>query len=160
LVTRIELDACDTNPAASVTAELLLITDLDAAVIQLVSVSTGIAATPGCAHFVGTLAFPATIDNLHNTYNVQVGITGADDTTRFWIVRVFYLLQMSPAPATATFNDVPTSDPYFPFIEALAAAGITVGCNTSPPLFCPDNPVTRRQIAVFLSKALGLHFAP
>ncbi len=42
-------------------------------------------------------------------------------------------------------------------IEKLAAAGITKGCN--PPTndrFCPDNPVTRGQMAAFLKRAFGL----
>ncbi len=41
-------------------------------------------------------------------------------------------------------------------IEKLAAAGITKGCN--PPVndrFCPDNPVTREQMAAFMFRALG-----
>ncbi len=42
-------------------------------------------------------------------------------------------------------------------IDRLAAAGITAGCN--PPTnnqFCPDDPVTRGQMAAFLSRGLGL----
>jgi hypothetical protein len=42
-------------------------------------------------------------------------------------------------------------------IEAIAAAGITKGCN--PPTnnrFCPDDSVTRGQMAAFLVRALGL----
>lgn len=42
-------------------------------------------------------------------------------------------------------------------ISWLAAAGITRGCN--PPAnsrFCPDEPVTRGQMAAFLNRALGL----
>ncbi len=42
-------------------------------------------------------------------------------------------------------------------IEALASAGVTLGCN--PPVndqFCPDDPVTREQMASFLTRALGL----
>ncbi len=42
-------------------------------------------------------------------------------------------------------------------IEALAAAGITRGCN--PPTydrFCPDDPLTRGQMAAFLNRALDL----
>ena len=42
-------------------------------------------------------------------------------------------------------------------IEKLAAAGITRGCN--PPtndMFCPNDPVTREQMAAFLTRALGL----
>ncbi len=42
-------------------------------------------------------------------------------------------------------------------IEKLAAAGVTVGCNPSGgnTKFCPDNPVTRGQMAVFLYRAFG-----
>ncbi|MFQ5554272.1 MAG: VanW family protein [Acidimicrobiia bacterium] len=43
------------------------------------------------------------------------------------------------------------------FIEAIAARGVTKGCN--PPandLFCPREPVTRAQMATFLVRALGL----
>jgi hypothetical protein len=42
-------------------------------------------------------------------------------------------------------------------IEAIAAAGVTKGCN--PPdntLFCPGDPVLRRQMASFLGRALSL----
>jgi hypothetical protein len=71
-----------------------------------------------------------------------------------------YRYQVSPAPAGASFGDVPTGHPFFQFIEALKASGITGGCQASPPLYCPDQALTRGQMAVFLSKALGLHFAP
>jgi hypothetical protein len=41
-------------------------------------------------------------------------------------------------------------------IERLAQAGITLGCN--PPTnnrYCPDQPVTRGQMAAFLKRAFG-----
>jgi hypothetical protein len=66
--------------------------------------------------------------------------------------------QVSPAPALATFNDVPTGHWAFQFIEALADSGITAGCGGGS--FCPDNTLTRAEMAVFLSKALGLHYSP
>ena len=72
-------------------------------------------------------------------------------------VRVFYKLQVSPAPFVATFNDVPTSDPAFQFIEALVASGVTAGCGGGN--YCPDAPLTRRQMAVFLAKLLGLQWS-
>ncbi|HEX4440191.1 MAG TPA: S-layer homology domain-containing protein [Thermoanaerobaculia bacterium] len=81
-----------------------------------------------------------------------------DFNVAFKGVRVIWHRQVSPAPAVATFNDVPTSDPTFQYIEALAASGITAGCNAAPPMYCPDATLTRRQMAVFLSKALGLHW--
>jgi S-layer homology domain len=71
-------------------------------------------------------------------------------------VEVWWHRTVSPAPAVATFGDVPASDPFFQFIEALAASGITGGCGGGN--FCPDAPLTRGQAAVFLAKALGLHF--
>jgi len=59
-------------------------------------------------------------------------------------------------PSAPTFADVPDSHPFSQFIEALAASGITGGCGSGN--FCPDNPLTRGQMAAFLSKALGLHW--
>ena len=72
------------------------------------------------------------------------------------MVRLRWKRRVSPAPASATFNDVPVSHPFFRYIEALAAAGITGGCGGNS--YCPDAPVKRGQMAVFLAKALGLHW--
>src|SRR4030095_5092385 len=82
--------------------------------------------------------------------------TGEGGNVSLRAIRVYYRLDVSPAPASATFNDVPTTDPAFQFIEALAASGITAGCGSGN--FCPDSPITRRQMAVFLAKALGLNW--
>jgi hypothetical protein len=71
-------------------------------------------------------------------------------------VIIGYRLQVSPAPQFADFNDVPTTHPFFQFIEALYASGITAGCGGGN--YCPDSPLTRGQMAVFLAKALGLQW--
>lgn len=71
--------------------------------------------------------------------------------------RVQWRRQVSPAPAVATFDDVPTGHPFFQHIEALAASGITSGCADGSD-YCPNAPLTRGQMAVYLSKALGLHW--
>lgn len=156
LIEAMELEACDTNAAATVTATLFRIANLEASFQVLANVSSG--ATPGCSFFTSTLAPAHTVDNLLNTYLVEVFNNGNSVlTTRLQAVRLIYRLQVSPAPATATFpNDVPTSHPFFRFIEALGRAGISGGCAAGS--FCPDAPVTRGQMAVFLSTALGLHF--
>jgi len=55
------------------------------------------------------------------------------------------------------FVDVPTGSTFATDIAKLATAGITRGCN--PPAndrFCPNDPVTRGQMAAFLVRALGL----
>jgi len=56
-----------------------------------------------------------------------------------------------PPPCTGQFPDVPCSSNFAPWIEALAASGITGGCGGGN--YCPTNPVTRQQMAVFLLKA-------
>ena len=86
-----------------------------------------------------------------------VATTNAGDSTNGIVGAVIgYKLQVSPAPATPTFGDVPTDHPFFQYIEALAASGVTGGCGGGN--YCPDNPVTRGQMAVFISKALGLQW--
>jgi len=57
---------------------------------------------------------------------------------------------------TPTFADVPATNLYFRAIEALAASGITSGCGGGN--FCPDQPVSRGELAKFLANALGLHW--
>jgi hypothetical protein len=91
-----------------------------------------------------------------NQYYLRVHTGAGDNSTAIRAARLLWKRQVSPAPQAATFNDVPTSDPAFPFVEALAASGITVGCGGGS--YCPDAPLTRRQMAVFLAKALGLHW--
>ncbi len=60
------------------------------------------------------------------------------------------------APASPTFTDVPTGYWAFQHIEALAASGITAGCGSGN--YCPEQYVKRSEMAVFMSKALGLHW--
>ena len=71
-------------------------------------------------------------------------------------VQIHWRRQVSAPPAVATFNDVSVIDPGFKFIEALVASGVTAGCGGGN--YCPDAPLTRRQMAVFLAKALGMHW--
>jgi hypothetical protein len=75
-----------------------------------------------------------------------------------YAVRVFYKLQISPDPSTATFADVPVGHPFHRFVEALYASEITGGCGNGN--YCSDAPITRGQLAVVLAGALGLHWAP
>jgi len=61
-----------------------------------------------------------------------------------------------PTPPTQRFTDVPPSNPYYNFIDRMAALGITSGCGTNPPIFCPTSSVTRGQMAVFLVRTFNL----
>jgi hypothetical protein len=63
---------------------------------------------------------------------------------------------MMPSAATASvppFTDT-VGHPFALDIEWLRQSGITAGC--APERFCPDNTVSREQMASFLARALGL----
>jgi hypothetical protein len=60
------------------------------------------------------------------------------------------------AALDSRFIDVPRGAAFYNEIAWLAGAGITKGCN--PPLndrFCPNDPVSRGQMAAFLARAFG-----
>ncbi len=59
------------------------------------------------------------------------------------------------ASCTNTFGDVPSSNPFCTYIEALYFAGIVNGCSTNPLLYCPANIVNRQQMAKFIVNAFG-----
>lgn len=62
-----------------------------------------------------------------------------------------------PKPAKSDWFQDDDNSVFEQDIDRLAAAGITKGCN--PPAntnFCPDDPVSRGQMASFLTRALGL----
>lgn len=74
------------------------------------------------------------------------------------MVRV--LDRVDPAPVTSTrFADVDASHPHAAFIERFAEMGETQGCGDGTN-YCPDGPVIRAHMAVFLSRAYGLPEGP
>ena len=76
-----------------------------------------------------------------------------------FVIKAEHGLCYSPPGCTGVFADVPCPSTFAQWIEALAAEGITSGCGGGN--FCPDNFVTRRQMAVFLLKTkYGSSYAP
>lgn len=53
------------------------------------------------------------------------------------------------------FADVPPTDGGCPSVHYIFGQGVTAGCGGG--LYCPDEPNTRWQMAVFLTTAFGLH---
>jgi len=159
-ITALELEGCDNSTTGELYGVIAICPIPGGSCSVLGSNTTsGVSAAPGCNVFRANFTSPATINNAANTYFVQVNnqgdLTGA---VTFRAARVYYKLQVSPPPATPTFGDVPTTHLFYQYIEALAASGITAGCGGGN--YCPDAAVTRGQMAVFLAKALGLHWAP
>lgn len=123
--------------------------------------STTDADANGCRITTVPLGGAITIDNNLNDYalEVKMGVDagcGINGCVKIVAARIGYKLQISPAPGAATFSDVPLGAPGFQEVEALAASGISLGCGGGN--FCPDDPVTRRNMARFLARALGLHW--
>lgn len=56
-----------------------------------------------------------------------------------------------PAATGSIFGDVPATDGFASWIEQLHNEGIADGCNTT--LYCPNDPMTREQMAITLLKA-------
>lgn len=125
---------------------------------------------PGGTHFVdvdtGSVFAPA-IDEIART-----GVTRGCNPPRNDLfcpsrsitreeMAAFLTRALDLAPARERFVDVASDDTFAADIGALAAAGITLGCN--PPRndrFCPDAAVTRVQMASFLARGLDLERRP
>ena len=159
-IMQIEMEGCDTSATAHISTYLFVTPSPSGGVaLARLATSGADANVPGCDFFfVDTSADNIFVDRWNNRYTLRIEISGTDNTTSVRAVRVYYKLRVKPAPVTASFTDVPTSHPFFQYIEALKASGVTGGCVASPPQYCPNDPVTRGQMAVFLSRLVGLHF--
>jgi hypothetical protein len=148
LIVGFDLEACDN-------------TNLGYAGIQVRSCPVGepcggIAAVntyPGC---VTSTTASHTVQNGSEYYPIFVTVNDESASVAFRAVRIRYQLQLSEPPASSSFDDVAVDDPNRAAIEAMVAAGVATGCGNEN--FCPDNPVTRAQLAVYLARALGLHW--
>jgi hypothetical protein len=59
-----------------------------------------------------------------------------------------------PTPCTITFSDVPTSDPFYPFVHCLACRGVISGY--ADGTFRPYTNVTRGQTSKIVANAANL----
>jgi hypothetical protein len=154
VIKRLEFDYCDTNPTNHMTMSLYRCDNQGQGCVALLS-SLLVSGGDGCTYvFDNTLN--ETVNNFSYIYGLEVQFGATDASNLLGGAIVSYKQQVSPAPGSATFGDVPTGDPGFQYIEALVSSGITAGCGSGN--YCPDATLTRRQMAVFLAKALGLHW--
>ena len=98
---------------------------------------------------------------VHQLAEMGVG-TGSGDTWRpndpltrremaHWLVAAFDHITPVPAPL-GLFDDVARED--WEIVEGVFRVGVTFGCTTDPLMYCPDQPVTRAQMASFIIRAL------
>jgi hypothetical protein len=117
---------------------------------------------PPCTGLFADVPCPSTyadwIEQLSNE-GVTAGCGNGDYCPDASITRAqmaIFLLKTSqgsgyvPPPATGIFGDVPIGSFGADYIEDIYNRGITGGCQASPLLYCPGNPVLRQQMATFL----------
>jgi len=152
-----------TTPAlAPGTANDVVVTNTDATTGTLVKAFVAdfldVPATQQFYAFVTTLVSNAI------TAGVGGGLYGVDEDTLRQQMAVFILkgkhgLCYTPPDCVGMFADVPCPSTFANWIEAMANEGITNGCGGGS--FCPQTPVRRDQMAVFLLKGEhGSSYAP
>jgi hypothetical protein len=118
------------------------------------------------SNFTGELSqFPAALLSNGVTAGCGGGLYCSNSPVTRAQMAVFLLVARrgvcyAPPPATGTvFNDVPLGSFAASFIEALAAAQVTSGCGFGN--YCPNDAVTREQMAVFILRmADGPEYVP
>ena len=88
----------------------------------------------------------------NNNYCSNDAVTRAQMAV--FLLRAEHGAGYSPPPPVGLFADVDLSHWAVAWIEQLAAEGVTVGCGGGN--YCPQNPATRAQMAVFLVRTFGL----
>ncbi len=130
LVSSVEFDWCDTSAASDLQFEVLTSgytgQNID---VQASAASSG---SQGCSLAYATLSTPFTINNNETQIILKATVPTHDGSTSLSGAVVAYSLQVSPAPGTASFIDVPTNDQGFQYIQALLASGVTGGCDSIP----------------------------
>lgn len=83
-----------------------------------------------------------------------------DEAIKRWTMAVWLVRAVDgedpPGVSGTRFADVDGDGWWAPYIERLAELGITKGCWAAPLRYCPDDPVSRGQMASFLTRSFGL----
>ena len=162
LVDYVELDYCDddANETSGTPIDVVLnVFDCNyigsgCTKLKSLTSSDGNVVNTGCG-YVSDATLSYTLDNNTRELMLDVALPNDSQLTSLAGAIVGYHLQIS-APSSQTFADVPPTYLYYRAIEALAASGIASGCGAGN--FCPDQAVSRGEMAKFLANALGLHW--
>ncbi len=94
------------------------------------------------------------------------GLFCPDEPLPRWVVAVWLSRVLAEKPdgeqpgeqsGDSRYDDVAADEWWSTHVERLADLGITLGCDAGPPrLYCPHQPVSRAQMASFLSRAFEL----
>jgi RHS repeat-associated protein len=88
------------------------------------------------------------------SYNLTANTTGADRTAPLAIAGNTVNLTQRFTAQVFSDVDLGPSSPYFDGANLLRTNDITAGCQASPLLYCPDQNVTRGQMAIFIVRTV------
>ncbi len=73
-----------------------------------------------------------------------------------FLLRAKHGIGYAPPSATHNFSDVPVAGKEWmePWIDQFYAEGITTGCGVDPLRYCPEQNVTRAEMAVFIGRSI------
>jgi hypothetical protein len=115
-----------------------------------------VVAPPGCSWtatsnsgFISILSGDGGTGNGTIAYSVAENIGTAIRNGTLGVSGVVFTVYQS-----VDFQDVPPSHPFYTEISKIYARGVTLGCAAN--LFCPDEFVTREQMAAFIIRSLGM----
>ena len=88
------------------------------------------------------------------------GLFCPDDPLLRWVMAVWLVRALDgtdPDPSgESNYADVDSARWWAPYTNRLADLGVTKGCREDPPRYCPEQAVTRGQMASFLARAFDL----
>jgi hypothetical protein len=159
LITNFEVAGCDfdTDPDQQLAVFLTRALDPSGSGETMATVSSG----PGCDFWSESSIVSPAVDNFKYSYFVVLRLGGEFSgaygaSLKLRAVRLYWTRQVTPLDGVAEFSDVPLDNTYRQYVEAATASGILTECAAGR--FCPENPVTRAQLALALAKALGLKY--
>jgi hypothetical protein len=139
--------------------------NIGASPLALSGVASNIAGPPGSSYTLGdssadygSISPDATSDCVitADCYKVSISTPAIRPVTHWDAVFTETLSDGDP-PTTWTlhigesFTDVPKTHVFYPYVERLLHNGVTMGC--APGTYCPEDPVSRLQMAIFLARA-------
>jgi hypothetical protein len=79
-----------------------------------------------------------------------------------FVLRAVHGISYTPPAVTGIFADVPVAGKEWmqAWIEQFYREGITTGCATAPLRYCPEQNVTRAEVATFIDRAFGFPQLP
>jgi hypothetical protein len=108
LIESFTINSCNTNPTLNINISLLQLTDPSGPSTTIAFWS--VPANSGCGSTSFSPPNPLVVDNNGFTYLLDVSMQSGDESLAFRSLKIAYRLQVSPAPAVPTFNDVPADD--------------------------------------------------